>query len=211
MPTETTVSTNSVGYKLNFKAPGTVEDYDRMAGKTGACLEDALDNTIYRGTLGEWQDAFAPKLAALTGISRGVDTAATEKSRARSKNPGNVKDIPEKFKAYNARVTSTWAVMTNEKGEIVEDPAKLKELADLAQSVADTITVDPAPSKRSAGIAKDLLAKAESILASGPDIIEAKVAKLSDAVPNFVLARDEAGVPELESLARLIGEFVSAI
>src|SRR5437660_12881398 len=63
--------TNSLGYKLKFNGPSTVEEYDQAAGRVGACLEDAIDNTIYRSTLPEWQGSFAKKLTEITGTQRG--------------------------------------------------------------------------------------------------------------------------------------------
>src|SRR5580765_8171411 len=99
--------TRSCGYKLRFNGPESVEEYDQKAKKPGQCLEDAINNTIYRGTLPEWQDEFARVLAKETGVAREVDAEATAKLKARAK--GEVKDIPERFKAYNARVKATWA------------------------------------------------------------------------------------------------------
>ena len=65
--------TNSLGFtKLKFNGPGTVEDYDRAAGKVGACLEDAVDNTIYRSTLPEWQAAFAKKKGRQRGRTKNI-------------------------------------------------------------------------------------------------------------------------------------------
>lgn len=204
------VKSNSCGYALVFKAPATVEEYDRLAGRAGTCLEDAIDNTIYRGTLVEWQDAMGDAIVKLTGVSRGVDTDATNKAKSRSKKPESVKDIPERFKAFNSRVIASWATMTNEKDETLEDPEKLGQLKALAQTVADTITVDPSPSKRTGGISKELTAKADSILAQ-TETVEAKVAKLLGLVPNFVLVRDETGLPERDSLARLVGAYLDAL
>ncbi len=79
--------TNSIGFPLTFEGPGSVEDYDRAFGKVGGCLEDACDNTIYRSTLPEWQEAFEPKVEALTGVKREINTKATEAAKARAKTP----------------------------------------------------------------------------------------------------------------------------
>jgi len=191
--------TNSLGYKLSFEGPKTVEEYDSKSGKTGACLEDACDNTIYRGTLPEWQDAWAKKLEELTGQKRNVDQAATDRAKARSKEPGKVKDILEKVKAYDARVTA---------GKSEEE---MKTFQAEAQKVADGITVDPSPSKRAKGPGKELLGKADSLLTLPDDQLQVKIDKFLSKVEGFELEEDENGKPERSSLAKLIGQYLTVI
>jgi hypothetical protein len=191
--------TNSLGYKLTFEGPKTVEEYDQKAGRVGACLEDAVDNTIYRGTLPEWQDEFARKVAERTGVERGTDNAATERARSRSKDPAKVNDVPEKVKAYVQRVTA--GMSEQEKNN----------LAVLAQEVANGIYVDPSPSKRAKGPGKDLLAKADSLLTLPEDQLQTKIDKYLSRVEGFELETDENDKPERNSLARLIGRYLDIL
>lgn len=194
-----TYDTNSLGYPLKFKGPATVEDYDRVAGKVGACLEDASENTMYRSTLPEWQDEFSKVLEERTGQKRTVNEKATADARGRSKNPDKVKDILETVRVYHNRVTA---------GMSDEDK---KALAAEAQRIADGIVVDPSPSKRAAGLSKDLRNKADSLLTLPTDQLEAKVTKFMDKVPGFEVERDEANKPTPESLGRLIGQYLDAL
>jgi hypothetical protein len=194
-------STNSCGYKLNFNGPETVEEYDKRAGTVGQCLEDAVNNTIYRGTLPEWQEEFASVLERETGIKRSVDEDATAKLKSRAKNPDNVGPQPEKFRVYNARVKGTWAN---------GDTAKEAQLQTWAQQTAEKIHVDPAPSVRQSTATKGDLAKADDIIAKDTDYIEARVQKMLALVPDFELQRDEENKPERLSLARLIAKWVEA-
>jgi hypothetical protein len=189
--------TNSLGYKLRFNGPATVEEYDQAAGRTGACLEDACDNTIYRGTLPEWQAAWAKRLEEMTSTKRGVDQAATDRAKARSKKPEEVTDIPEKVKAYDARVKASMS------------DADKNALNAAAQEVADGILIDPSPSKRVAGPDKALLAKADSLLTLPEDQLQAKIDKYTAAVEGYELETDEeSGKPDRTSLARLIGRYL---
>jgi hypothetical protein len=188
--------TNSLGFKLRFNGPATVEEYDQAAGRVGACLEDACDNTIYRGTLPEWQSAYAERLEEVSGIKRGVDQEATERARSRSKKPEDVKDVPEKVRAFNARVQTQMS------------DADRAALNGLAQEVADGISVDPSPAKRVAGPDKQLLAKADSLLTLPEDQLNAKVEKYLSVVEGFELERDEADKPDRVSFARLIGRYL---
>jgi hypothetical protein len=191
--------TNSLGYKLSFEGPNTVEEYDQKAGRVGACLEDAIDNTIYRSTLPEWQDAWATKLAEVTGQPRTVDKEATDKAKARAKDPSKIQDIMEKVKTYDKRVT----VGMNEQQKA--------DLARMAQEVANTIMVDPSPSKRAKGPDKALLAKADSLLTLPEDQLQQKIEKYLGKVEGFQLETDDNDKPERASLARLIGRYLDIL
>jgi hypothetical protein len=192
--------TNSCGYKLNFNGPDTVEEYDKRAG-VGQCLEDAVNNTIYRGTLPEWQEEFAVVLEKETGIKRGIDAEATAKLKSRAKNPDNVGPQPEKFRVYNARVKGTWAN---------GDTTKEAQLQTWAQETANKVPIDPAPSVRQTTATKGDLAKVDDILSKDLDYIDTKVSKMLAAVPDFELQRDDEGRPERLSLARLLSKWVEA-
>jgi len=191
--------TNSLGYKLKFNGPATVEEYDQAAGRVGACLEDACDNTIYRGTLPEWQAAWAKRLEEMTGVKRGIDQAATDRARARSKKPDEVADVPEKVKAFDARVKSSMSDT---------DKAALNSVA---QEVADTVGIDPSPAKRIAGPDKSLLVKADSWLTLPDDQLEVKINKAREAVGAYDLELDENDKPDRISLARLIGKYLDEL
>lgn len=191
--------TNSLGYKLTFKGPESVEAYDQAAGRVGACLEDACDNTIYRSTLPEWQEAFATRVEEQTGEKRGVDQVATERAKSRAKDPAKINDVPEKVKAFIQRITATMSEV---------DKAGL---ARLAQEVANGITVDPSPSKRAKGPDKALLAKADSLLTLPADQLQVKIDKYLAKVEGFELETDEADKPERNSLARLIGQYLDIL
>lgn len=198
----------SLGYDLKFEGPATVEEYDTKAGKTGMCLSDAVDNTIYRGTLPDFQEAFAKKLAETYGITRGTDEKATEAKKAKAKADAKVEPVAEKVKAFNLRVRAT--VLANLTGDDLK--AKEAELSALAQSVADTITVDPSPSKRaSSAVNKGDLQKAQDILNHDDAYITAAVEKMSAKVPTFELEMDaETSKPDEKSLAKLVGLYVDA-
>lgn len=188
-----------MGFKVTFNGPGTVEEYDTKAGKLGTCLEDAIDNTIYRSTLPELQDAILPIVKEFTGLDREVNTAQTEKNKSRAKDPSKVKDVMETVPNYVKRAIASL------------DEAKVNELGAKIQEAANKIEIDPSPSKRKAGIPKEFLAKADSVLTLGPDAIEAKVTDWLARVPGFEVERDENNVPTRESLANLAGEVIKTL
>lgn len=200
MADSATFETSSMGHPLKFKGPSTVEDYDRKGGKVGLCLEDACDTTLYRSTLPEWQEEFGTKVLVPMFGERQVNQAATDAARARSKTPDKVKDVYETWTRYHSRVTA---------GMSDKDKAVLSAEA---QKIADSIEIDPSPSKRQTGPNKAFLAKADSWLTLDSNSLEAKITAALTAVPEFDLERDvDDGKPERASLARLIEKYVDII
>jgi hypothetical protein len=47
---------SSLGLKVNFSVPESVEEFDANAKRIGACLEEATNNSVYRGMLGDFRD-----------------------------------------------------------------------------------------------------------------------------------------------------------
>ncbi len=186
------------GYSLQAYGPDSVEEYDKVAGGPGKCLEDAVDNEIFRGTIPAFWKAAIPKVAELTGIALGTDEKATEKARQRAKTPeaaAAVKNVDEKFSSYITRVEAS----------LGDDKDAHKELEELLKSVALETAIDPSPSNRERGPGKDYLDKADKVLALSDDQIEEKVSKWT-AIAGWSeadLSRDENGKPERESLAKL--------
>lgn len=192
--------TTSSGYDLSFHAPNSVEEYDAKGG-SGQCLRDAIAETVNRSTILAWQADFAQVLEAHTKIPREIDAEATAKARARAKNPDSViREVFERFSQYNKKVNDLYAN---------GDETKRAELEKLAQEAADRVPVDPTR-QRTGAIAKGDMAKALDVLSGTPESIEAKVDKYLQTV-DFDLQRDDSGLPEKNSLARLIGKYVEAL
>jgi hypothetical protein len=193
--------TSSCGYNLKFSGPGTVEEFDKRAGKDGQCLENGVMKIMWHETLPEWQEAFAEVLHQRTGIARAVDEEATNRVKAKSKNPQNVTPLNERLRTYNARVHAEW---------VNGDENKKLALQQWAQETADTIQVDPASATPQAAAQKGDIAKANDILSHDSDYIEERVSKLLSKVPDFDILRDDEGKPDAQSLARLINRYVIA-
>ena len=196
--------TNSCGYALKFNGPATVEDYDAKAGQ-GACLEDACQKTINTRTAVAWQEAFATVLAERTGVPRQIDEFATERAKAKSRNPANIAPITERVHAYNTRVIAQWAN---------GDKEKRAQLDSWAQETADTIEIDPSPpvakpaSDKASATKNGDVVKAQEILSHDSAYIEERVTLMLGEVPDFVLVRDPEGKPDPQSLARLLNRYI---
>lgn len=71
-----TTTYNSLGIDVPFQVPETVEEFDRNAKKAGACLGEAINNVIYRGSLAEFRDLFLHGRDAKDGVEafKGLET-----------------------------------------------------------------------------------------------------------------------------------------
>jgi hypothetical protein len=61
---------NSVGLKANVLIPQTVEEFDQLAKRSGACLESASDNVVYRGVLSGVREDLVEAVEKHTGVAR---------------------------------------------------------------------------------------------------------------------------------------------
>ena len=52
------VKYSSLGLDIELSVPATVEEFDTNAKRQGACLEEAINNVVYRGSLAEFRDIF---------------------------------------------------------------------------------------------------------------------------------------------------------
>ena len=191
--------TSSIVFDLSFAGPSTIEEYSATPGAD--IVGDAVRGLIAWDTLPEWMEAFAPKFAEAFNVTRQVNEKATAEAKARSKNPDSIKPTYETVTRF---VKREYATLT---------PEQQLEAKKLAQSVADTITIDPSPAKKGGKPKADLLAKADSWLQLDDESLEAKITKASSEPFNVTRAveRDGDGRPERESLARFIGDYLDAL
>lgn len=191
-------ATESIVFNLSFAGPDSVDEYQKFAGAD--ILADAVRGLIAWDTLPEWMEAFAPKFAERFGVERQVNEKATAEAKGRSKTPDNVKPVLETVTKF---VKREYAKLT---------PEQQTEAKALAQEVADTITIDPSPSKRTGKIKADLLAKADSWLSLDDEALETKITNATTAGVKYPLQRSEENArPERESLARFIGEYMDIL
>lgn len=196
---------------LVFNGYDDIAAYDADAGQIdgkSSGMYDLNKSLVWRSTLPEFHKKFVPIMEELSGIKRGVDEKATEVLKARAKDDeakAKVKDVPEKFVTYAARVKASIDADNAKAKEAGEEPSDTwTQIVLRGRELAKTIKVDATPGRTPAGPEKSYIAKADSILTRTDDEIEATVTKLTTLVPTFELERDEeTGRPNRDSLARL--------
>ena len=59
-----------MGVQYTVTIPETAEEFDSLAKRQGACVEEAVSNVIYRSTNADFRSAYLDALVAKTGIER---------------------------------------------------------------------------------------------------------------------------------------------
>ena len=174
---------------INFSFPSNAAEWDQLAGKDGACFEEACDNYAYRCSLAEWRHSFLhgvkatntqsaiPGVEQLTGIKR-----LTEVTKGKTK---DLTSYAEKESTYLARVLAT-----------VKDPTanpevtwSLTDFAATAQFIADSIKFDPTEAVKGtpkSKISKEVATSVAKLLAEQPDKAVKLAAVLSQKLGRLV-------------------------
>jgi hypothetical protein len=185
-----TVEYRTLGYKLPFEAPSTVDEFNANAwkaptGEGNPCLTEAINNIIYRGSLAEFRFVFLhgreekkddkgvvietaiQGVEDQTGIKRLTEEVKGKDGKVRMKDNEPVTKFTESEEKYFDRVIAT---LVNDKKFASEETAR-QSFEPFAQSVAKEIHFDAAARERTFSGPKKLAAKykltAARILAAG--------------------------------------------
>jgi hypothetical protein len=177
------------GLEFPVEVPETVDEFDKLAGRSGAALDEAIMGVIYRGHLNRIRPAFLKLVEDESGVPREV-IGSDEKG----------KDLLEKDANYFNRVT---------KGSGVAPSTFLPQLLEAAKQVGP---LDPGAA-RSTGPTKEYIEAANGIIAgikSGTvskrtgEVVtaEAVISRLLSANPALQdIPLDSNGLPDVDSLA----------
>lgn len=207
------VQITSLGLKLNTNVPETAAEYDQLAKKENACVDSAVNNTLYRSTLAEFRynflhglkpvgiegdENYVPGLLGVeetTGIERRTRETGKFKGEGESKEAVIVWDETEGdfFKRVCAEL-----VKADSHASI---DAAMLSFAPLGQQHLDAIPFDPSETERKeAGpkkIAKVYVDTAQKLIDAGK--AESAAAKLSELLKITV-------TPDLGGLSAAIAE-----
>lgn len=97
------VNIPSCGVQCRVSVPESVEEFDTLAKRTGACLDEAINNVIYRGVLADFRDALVTAVIGKTGIAR---TSEPEKNGKKKEDGSPVMVFTESEGKYLDRAVS---------------------------------------------------------------------------------------------------------
>lgn len=193
--TQKFIRTKSGPITVEFLCHISESAYDKEAGYSGAMAEDAHRWHVHRSTINLFYADFIPKVEILTGIPRRVDEKKTLRKKSDSQNPDRISPIYESYTNYLTRIFP----------ETTE--ALREEILSLALSLSQTFKVNVAPAERNSPVDICYYKRADSVLEQPLDIINQKISKLLQSVPNFQLARESNEKPQRDSLARLYQQY----
>lgn len=178
----------SLGIEVPFEVPESVEEFDNLAKEQGSCLQNGINNVLYRQSLAKIRSGFIEKFEEVSGITREVEvvTPATfdEEGKELTKAVTKFKDSEKKYFDFAlAQLGKTAADFT-----------------DLMAEVAATVKFDPSAAERSSGpkkIAQTYIDVAQQVIDAGAE--DAVAADLSEELGYEVTS-------DLESLAAAVGE-----
>jgi len=171
----------SLGHSVPFEVPGSTEEFDKNADKVGACLAEAINNIIYRGSLAVFRDEFlhgrkadAEKnitgiegVEAKTGIERSTEPVLGKDKKPVVKDGEPVTKYNESEADYYNRVLSTLV----EQGKFASEEEALASFQPMAEQAAAGIPFDAKATASKATGPKKLAAKykltAARIIANG--------------------------------------------
>ena len=145
-----------MGLTVNLSVPSTVEEFDSNAKLAGACLAEAINNAVYRGSLADFRSEFCDALETKYSINR--KTEGTGKFRVEGEQKEEILKYVETEGEFVVRVKA-------------EDNISDADLQTLADEVASKIAFDASARERKPAAPKKLAAKyvehAKKLIAGG--------------------------------------------
>lgn len=158
--------------------PETAEEYDKLAGRQNACVEDALNKTLYHGVLGAFRDDVMDRLIEITKI------AAKTKDHPDGKKDDKgvvIQVIAEKPADYVARVAAQLGKPISDFQNVADevcngiDGNKDYPGLDFKDFLLERVRTPKGPNKRDLETAKEFRAQ-------GPDKFAVTLKKLAKIV-----------------------------
>src|ERR1035437_5611560 len=122
----------TTGFEITLHVPSSIEVYDRLAKVSGACLKDAIVNTVYRGSLAEFRANFCEAVEKETTIARKTKPTSKKDSEG-----ADIEVYAETDGEYFNRV-------------LAESGKSREHFTPIANTIASAIVFDPSATERKA-------------------------------------------------------------
>lgn len=146
---------NSLGLDLDYSVPGSTDEFDQLAKRSGACLAEANNNVLYRSVLAEFRDTFlhGNEDGSVEGVDKqtGIERKyrVTKPETRNDKNEITQEEVTawdESEKVYFDRVLATLV----QQGTYPSVDAARASFQGHAQAVINTVVFDPSQRERAA-------------------------------------------------------------
>ena len=191
----------SLGLDIKLNTPVSVDEFDTLAKRVNACLDEATNNVVYRGMLAEYRETFCERVELESKIERKWKTVMKDgKPVVKDGNESTVWDETEAD--YFKRVCA----------EQKCEPSKFQSLAD---EVAAYLVFDPTERERKergpVKLAKMYVEKATEVITQGrhEKVIQHIQKDLKDTVPLPVLADGDSEEVKTKNINAL-GHYIKA-
>lgn len=177
---------DSLGLKVLVNAPETAEEFDNLAGKIGACVEEAVNNVAYRDTLADFRSTFCEALEAETSIPRTREQALVDGKPKTTEDGKPILVFTESEGKYISRIRATKDLLKPDAWQTAYQPLANRVVAGVAiangtitDSPDNAITLDPkAREKKAKTVPETYLKLADEIIAKNS--VDKAVKVLSD-------------------------------
>lgn len=209
-----TTTFKSLGLNVNVSVPSDATEFDSLAKKSGACVEEAVRNVVYRGTLAEFRDILlhgrkvvtatdtTPAVEGITGMDEMFKIERKTKPTLDKDGKPKKNAAGEELTAYDESEQEFFDRIVATHGITATDQQKLADVVNAA------LTFDPSASERKPAAPKKLPAKysdiAKKILEGGK--IDALNTKLNKALSKSFTATGDTA-KDVESLGWLVKEY----
>lgn len=187
-----TAQWKSMGLTVNLSVPESVEEFDANAKRAGACLDEAISNCVYRGSLAEFRDTLTEKVEEKYVVERLTKDTGKKDSDGKA-----ILTFDETEADYIKRV-------------LAEKGLEVAALQSLADEVASAIVFDASARERKAPTPKKLAQKwvdaAKTLLAD-----DAKIEKFNGRCDKLISKSFTATSDtekDVQALGALVREFV---
>lgn len=177
------------GIVLALNVPESVEEFDTLAKRAGACLDAGIDQIVYHDQLGKIRKGIVAEIVKARETNPNIPERLVV-GQGPKKKDGSTSPVYEKDTVFIDRVKSSGAI----------SPA---DFAALGQAVADATPFDPSASTSSSQIAKKFYNFADGVIAAvaaGQSSWERFEENFLSENPDFEFEK-ENGAPTRDSLA----------
>jgi phage FluMu gp28-like protein len=173
----------SAGLSGTVSIPETVEEFNALAKREGACLDEAVSNVLYRSVFNDFREDVVDAIVAAYGIPQKTVDHPTKKKEDGS--PEQVVDPKDSGARYINRAAAELGVAVT-------------EFQNIANEVCKKLTFDPSQRERKAKSSEPTrtdLDTADGLIAQGPEKLAISIGKLQAVTGGVVdMSGDDAAV-----------------